>query len=55
MMAEKPKHPGGGANQYGEFGAGYQKFHTATLAEQGIDKNLAKRANKSPSPTQTNR
>jgi hypothetical protein len=44
MMAEQPKAQGGGANQYGEFGEGYQKTHTATLASQGIDKNLAHRA-----------
>jgi hypothetical protein len=43
MMAELPKATGGGTNQYGEFGEGYQKTHTAnaSLASAAIDKNLA--------------
>jgi hypothetical protein len=40
-MAEQPKAPGGGANQYAVWGS---ENPAPTLASQGIDKNLAHHA-----------
>ena len=43
-MAEQPTAKGGGANQHGPFEVRGISDPAPTLASQGIDKNLAKRA-----------